>query len=191
MSSNILVVISGPSGSGKSTLVARLLEDSDDFTYSVSATTRSPRPGEVDGRDYFFVSREKFKEMIQNGDLLEWAEVYGRAFYGTPKEFILTTLKSSNIVLDADVQGGLQIMETYPDALFIFIEAESVEILEERIRSRGSMSPEDLEARLATARNELTFRDRYDHVITNIDIDQAFSELKQIIQGRLNSGSEA
>jgi guanylate kinase len=191
MSNNILAVISGPSGSGKSTLVGRLLEEFGNFSYSVSATTRPPREGEVEGQDYFFVSENLFREMIDNNMLLEWAHVYGRHYYGTPRAFVMEKLNESNVVLDADVQGGLQIMETYPEGLFIFIQAESVDVLRERILARGEMAAEDLEARMKTAEEELSHRDRYSHVITNTDLDTAYSELKNIIQNRLDRGSDA
>jgi len=181
MSSNILLVLSGPSGAGKSTLVKMVLEAYPDFTYSVSATTRPPRPGEENGKDYFFVSEEEFKEMMERGELLEWAHVYGMYYYGTPRRFIERTLEHSSIIIDVDVQGGLQIMERFPDAVFVFIKTKDIATLEERLRKRGDVPPAELESRLKTAREEMKYADRYDHVITNTSLSRAFAELRDII----------
>jgi guanylate kinase len=181
MSNNILVVLSGPSGAGKSTLVRMVLDDYEDFIYSVSATTRAPRPGEVEGKDYFFVDEERFREMIENNELIEWAKVFGTNYYGTPKTFIEETLMRKNIIIDVDIQGGLQVMETFPDAVFIFVKVDSMKTLENRIRGRGDVSEEDLRSRLETSRNEMEYSDRYNYIITNTDLDQAYSELKRII----------
>lgn len=184
MSSNILVVLSGPSGAGKSSLVRLILERCPDFVYSVSATTRAPRAGEAEGRDYFFVTPERFRQMQDTGELLEWAEVFGRYHYGTPRAFVTAKLQTGSVIVDVDVQGGLQIMKTWPAALFVFVQTDSIATLEKRIRSRGSMAPDELEARLATARNELTFKDRYDHVITNHNLEEAYRELAALIDSR-------
>jgi len=185
MSNNFLLVLSGPSGAGKSTLVRRVLDEFTDFAYSVSATTRAPRPGEQEGVHYFFVSEARFQAMIREGALIEWARVYDRFYYGTPRAFIEEQIRRGrNIVVDVDVQGGLQIMERFPAAEFVFIRTRDLATLEARIRNRGAMEPAELAARLATARAELALAGRYRHVIDNEDLAQAWAALKAVILAR-------
>lgn len=186
MSSNghFLLVLSGPSGAGKSTFVRKALEHYEDVVYSISATTRQPRGAEKHGVDYFFVSEDEFDKMIENDALLEWAQVYNKHYYGTPKEFVTETLKTKNLIIDVDVQGGLQIIEKFPAAIFIFVQAKDIKTLEQRISKRGMMLKGELKARLQTAEEEMKYRDRYDHVIINDSLDKAFSELISIIESR-------
>jgi len=187
MSSNIFLVLSGPSGAGKSTLVRMVLDEYDDFIYSVSVTTRPPRNGEIEGKDYFFVSQEKFKSMIDRGELIEWALVYRTDYYGTPRSFIEQNLKKHSIIIDADVQGGIQITAAYPDAVSVFIKAEDISILEDRLKKRGDVSQQDMEKRLATAREELSYTSQYTYVLTNTSLEDTFRELQQIIDSNRNN----
>ena len=187
MSSNILLVLSGPSGAGKSTLVKMVLDEYNDFIYSVSATTRAPRNGETEGKEYFFVSEETFKEMIENDGLIEWARVYDTDYYGTPRKFIKQNLKTVSIIIDADVQGGIQIMNKFPDAVSVFVKTEDIATLEERIRKRGDVSEDNLKKRLNTALEEMKSIPIYKHVITNTTLDEAFKDLKHIIDSHRKS----
>ena len=187
MSSNVLVVLSGPSGAGKSTLVKMMLDSYDDFIYSISATTRSPRSGEIEGKDYFFVSHGDFKEMIKNDGLIEWAKVYDTDYYGTPRIFIEENLKTANIIIDADVQGGIQIMNKFPDAVSVFVKTKDIATLEERIRKRGDVSEENMKKRLHTALEEMKSISTYKCVITNTTLEEAFQELKDIIDSHRKS----
>ena len=175
------VVVSGPSGVGKTCLCQGVLADCGDVVYSVSATTRTPREEEVDGRDYHFVDRDRFRAMIQAGELLEWAEVHGD-LYGTPRHSVLPFLNQGKIVImDLDVQGGLSMRKAFPDGVFVFIVAPSFEVLEERLRRRRSESEEALKVRLRNAREEMKFRKYYDYLIVNNVLDETLARLKSII----------
>jgi guanylate kinase len=179
-----LVVISGPSGAGKTTLLKRLYASCPrPLTASVSATTRPPRPGETDGVDYHFLSREDFARRRQAGEFLECFEVYQRGdWYGTLKSEVAPSLAAGKwVVLEIDVQGTLAVLEHYPDALTIFVRPRSVEELERRLRQRGTESEAALERRLDVARRELSFIDRYRYQVVNDDIDQAVQELCEIL----------
>ncbi|MFH1708057.1 MAG: guanylate kinase [Planctomycetota bacterium] len=190
MGANFMLVLSGPSGAGKSTLVRRILAEYSGFTYSVSATTRAPRPGEREGVDYFFVSEERFQAMIREDALLEWARVYDRFYYGTPRAFVEEQLRQGrDLVVDVDVQGGLQIMDRFPAAEFVFVRTRDIATLEARIRDRGTMNPAELTARLATARAELAQAGRYRHEIVNEDLEQAWAELQAVIRARKASAA--
>ena len=175
-----LVVISGPSGSGKSTLVARLLARPDlRLTVSVSATTRAPRPGEVPGRDYIFLTPREFEEA--RGDLLESAVVHDH-HYGTPAGPVFRAIEQGLcVVLVIDVQGGFQVRRKVPDALLVFIQVPGLEVLEARLRARGTDSPETIEKRLATARRELELASLYDVQVVNDDLDRAVGQLATIL----------
>ena len=179
-----LVVVTGPSGVGKSTVVQEVLRQTG-ARFSVSATTRSPRAGEVDGREYRFVDRETFEGLIERGELLEWAEVYGD-YYGTPAGPIAEAVAADEIViLEIDVQGGLQVHATAPDATFILIEPPSREVLAERLGGRGSETPEALSRRLAAADEEIaTARSSgvYNHRVVNNELAQAVTDVADIIQ---------
>ncbi len=176
-----LIVISGPSGAGKSTVVFKAMEGRDDLCFSTSVTTRKPRPGEVDGREYFFVDLERFDEMIANDELLEHA-VYVANSYGTPRKYVEDKLDSGmNVLLDIEVQGARQVAEKMPEAVKIFIIPPSLQELERRLVGRGTDTPRAIEARLIRARQEYREADFYDYIIVNDDADLAAEELKAIL----------
>ena len=175
-----LVVVSGPSASGKSTLWKRLVEHPQ-VGFSVSATTRSPRPGEVDGKDYFFVSEERFEDFIQQGELLEHANVHG-CCYGTLKSEVEKALQLGlDIVLEIDVQGAEQLRESGLPLVTIFVMPPSFETLVERLRSRGSESEEQMARRLSIAQEEMTQADLYDHVVVNDDLETMIQGVHKLL----------
>ena len=176
-----LIVISGPSGAGKSTVVFKAIEGREDFCFSTSVTTRKPRPGEVDGREYFFVDPDRFKEMVANDELLEHAEYVANS-YGTPRAYVEEKLAAGmNVLLDIEVQGARQIHEKKPDAVMIFIIPPSLEELEKRLRGRGTDTDRAIEARLIRARQEYQEADFYDYLIINDDAGKAAEELSASI----------
>ena len=176
-----LIVISGPSGAGKSTVVFKAIEGREDVCFSTSVTTRKPRPGEVDGREYFFVDPDRFKEMVENDELLEHAEYVANS-YGTPRAYVEEKLDAGlNVLLDIEVQGARQIHEKKPDAVMIFIVPPSLEELEKRLKGRGTDTERAIEARLIRARQEYQEADFYDYLIINDDADKAAKELSAII----------
>jgi len=173
----ILFIVSAPSGAGKTTLCRALRRHFTDLRYSISHTTRAPRPGEEDGVDYFFIGPDEFKTAIQTGAWAEWAEVHGN-YYGTSAAFLESGLASGNgILLDIDVQGMHQILERFPDSVTIFIMPPSLEVLKARLVSRGSDSTAVIAGRLANAEKEIAQRERYQHVIVNDDLARAKAEL--------------
>lgn len=177
-----LFVVSGPSGAGKGTMVALVRDRLPRLGLTVSATTRSPRAGEVDGKSYYFLSQDEFDRKVQAGEFVEWAHVHGHC-YGTLASEVERNLASgSSLILEIDVQGALQVREHYPDAVLVFIKPPSLDVLRERLVHRGTESAESLELRLASARQELELADRYDEVIVNDDLDRATSELVGIIE---------
>ncbi len=176
-----LFVISGPSGAGKSTVVFKAIEGRNDMCFSTSVTTRKPRPNEVDGREYFFVDLDRFREMVENDELLEHAEYVANS-YGTPRKYVEDKLDSGlNVVLDIEVQGARQIKAKKPDAVFVFIIPPSMEELRRRLVARGTDSERAIEARLIRARQEYAEADFYDYIIVNDDADKAAKELSAII----------
>ena len=176
-----LIVISGPSGAGKSTVVFKAMEGRDDLCFSTSVTTRKPRPGEVDGREYFFVDLETFADMIAKDELLEHAEYVANS-YGTPRRYVEDKLNAGmNVLLDIEVQGARQVNEKMPEAVKIFIIPPSLEELERRLVNRGTDTARAIEARLIRARQEYREADFYDYIIVNDDADRAAEELKAII----------
>ena len=163
-----LVVVSGPSGVGKGTVLKYVLER-DDFVYSVSATTRNPREGEVDGVNYFFIEKDKFESMIDGGEFIEYA-CYNGNYYGTPKFFVEDMLsKGKNVILEIEVQGAVQVKKIVPDATFVFVAPESREILAARLRGRGTETEDVIAGRLAIAEKEIRACLMYDYIVVNRD----------------------
>ena len=179
-----LLVVSGPSGSGKSSIVRELIERLG-IEFSVSATTRLPRPGERHGVHYNFISRRDFEKMIENDELLEWA-IYNNRYYGTPQALIEETLADQrDILLEIEIQGARQVRERKPEAIMYFIAPPSLEELERRLRRRGDTSDEDIEDRLEIAKSEMAEApDLFDHIVVNDNLDQAISELEGLITTR-------
>lgn len=176
-----LIVISGPSGAGKSTVVFKALEGREDICFSVSVTTRKPRPNEVDGKDYFFVDLDQFRDMVANDELLEHAEYVANS-YGTPKAYVEKKLNDGmNVLLDIEVQGAKQIKEKMSEAVMVFIIPPSMEELEKRLRGRGTDSERKIEARLIRAREEYEAADFYDYIIVNDDAEKAAEEFSAVI----------
>jgi guanylate kinase len=175
------VVISAPSGAGKTTLARSLVQSDPNLTFSISATTRPPRPHEVDGRDYYFVDDAEFERMINESELLEWAEVHGRK-YGTPKRSVAEPLKrGQTVVLDIDVQGARQVRANFPDAVLIFVLPPSVEELQRRLTRRGSETAAERQTRLETALKELAATPEFDFVIVNDTFEKAVGDLQTIL----------
>lgn len=171
-------VISGPTAVGKGTVVARLRELHPEVFVSVSATTRPPRPGEVDGVHYHFVSAERFDELVATDGLLEWAVVHGTHRYGTPRRPVDEAVAQGRcVVLEIDLQGARQVRTTYPDAQQVFLEPPSWDELVRRLVGRGTETPEQQQRRLVTAREELARAGEFDHVVVNREIDQAVADL--------------
>ena len=180
MSKGKLLVLSGPSGAGKSTVVSKLMERRGDVCFSVSATTRAPRPGEQDGVNYFFVTRERFEEMVRTGELLEHAEYVGNC-YGTPRAYVEQRLEAGyNVILDIEVQGARQVMEAAPEAVLVFLIPPTLAELERRLRARGTESYEVIRGRLERAKEECR-SDFYRYIVINDDADTAAKELDAII----------
>lgn len=176
-----LVVLTGPSGVGKGTLLKALLQNHPDIYLSVSATTRKPRPGEVDGQNYYFLNRSQFNEMIAAGEFLEWAEFAGNC-YGTPRKEIEKQIAEDKIVLlEIEVQGARQVRQSFPEALQIFILPPSVAELEKRIRGRGQDTEEAIIKRLQQAETELTAASEFDVQIVNDNLNEALSALETAI----------
>lgn len=176
-----LIVLAGPSGVGKGTLLARLLREHPELGVSVSVTTRQPRAGEVEGEQYFFVSRDRFSEMVEDDELLEWAEFAGNC-YGTPKAPIMAALeKGQSVVLEIELQGARQVRKTFPASKQVFVLPPSEAALEKRIRSRGQDSEAAIAKRLAQAKVELAAAAEFDLRIVNDDFDRAFAELEAAV----------
>jgi guanylate kinase len=178
-----LFIISAPSGAGKTTLSRAILKHFTDMLYSVSYTTRSPRKGEQDGVDYYFISKEAFKKNMEMGRWSEWAEVHGN-YYGTSAEFIEKGLSSDrDILLDIDVQGTIQILKRHPDSVTIFVLPPSMDTLRQRLEMRGTESKTVLIRRLENAKKEMAHKNLYRHVIVNDQLLSAIEELISIIEG--------
>lgn len=176
-----LIVISGPSGAGKSTVINRLMELRNDVCFSVSVTTRAPRAGEVEGRDYFFVSRERFDSLVEEGMLLEHAEYVGNC-YGTPRDYVERRLKSgTSVILDIEVQGASQVVRADPDAVSVFILPPSGGELERRLRGRNTDSEEKIRSRLLQAKRECAEAGKYGYIVVNDSAETAARELDAII----------
>ena len=181
MAKGFLMVLSGPSGSGKGTVSKALMEKRDDIVFSVSATTRKPRVGEIDGENYFFLSEEKFQSMVENNEFLEHAFVHTN-YYGTPKKFVMEEIEKGEIVLlEIDVQGALQIKKNYKEAVFIFLLPPTMDELRERIVKRGTETEEDINTRFSNAFKELDFVGEYDFFVVNDKVENAVDDIEAII----------
>lgn len=177
----LLIVISGPSGAGKGTICKSFMERNKDVVLSVSATTRSPRKGEVDGVNYHFMTKEQFKDKIEANDFLEYAEVYDN-FYGTPKSNVEELLESGkDVILEIDIQGALKVKENTEDGVFVFILPPSMEELKQRIIKRGSETEESLMKRFKSAYKEINFVSKYNYAVVNDEIETAVEKLESII----------
>jgi len=182
MPSGKLIVISAPSGSGKTTIAKEIMNRFPDLGFSVSGTTRSKRVGEVDGRDYFFLTREEFKRRIDRGEFVEWEELYGDC-YGTLKNEVDRVLRSGHhLLFDVDVKGGLSIKKYYSNALLIFIRPPSVEALKDRLLKRQTEDDITLKRRLHRATMELELGNKFDHQVVNDELDRAIREVQSIIE---------
>lgn len=181
MRKGLLIVISGASGTGKGTVCKKILADLPKIAYSISATTRAPRPGEVDGREYYFLNVEEFKAWIAEEKFLEYAEVYGN-FYGTPLNKIEERLnRGEDIILEIDVQGALNVKKKCPEGIYIFLLPPSLEELKNRIEGRGTETPESLARRLKNAVAEIKIGLQYDYVVVNDTIDNAAAQIEAIL----------
>ncbi|MDN5293558.1 MAG: guanylate kinase [Eubacteriales bacterium] len=177
----LLIVVSGPSAAGKGTVCRELLNCQPDLVFSVSATTRPPRPGEVDGKNYYFISREEFERMVAAGEMLEWAEVYGN-FYGTPRKAVVEWLdQGRDVLLEIDIQGARQVRRQFPRGVFIFLMPPSLAELERRIRERGTETEEAVQRRLASAAAEIAACREYDYVVVNDRVEDAVAKIRAII----------
>ena len=177
---NVLAVISGPSGVGKGTVIKKMFSMRPDLVESVSCTTRQPRAGEQDGKDYFFVTRQRFEEMIAQGELLEYSAHFEN-YYGTPRAFVENTLKTGDIILEIDVDGALNVKKAYPSAVLIMILPPSMEELERRLKERGTESDEKIALRISRAAYELAQKDKYDYCVVNESVDGAAEQILEII----------
>ena len=177
-----LFVISGSSGVGKGTLLKQLVQRNPELEVSISATTRNPRPGEVDGVNYFFTSKEDFLKEVENGDFLEWAEFNGN-YYGTKQAWVERNLnKGRNLILEIETKGALQIKEKMPDAVLIFILPPSLEELEHRLRGRNTEDEATIQGRLHEVKREIECSKNYDYRIINDDLEKALSELEKLVK---------
>ncbi len=177
----LLIVMSGFSGAGKGTLLKSVMSQYDNYVFSVSMTTRSPREGEVDGKDYFFVDRQTFEKTIEEDGLVEHAEYCGN-YYGTPKAYIERKLKEGmNVILDIEVMGATQIKKKFPNALMIYVVPPSIEILRERLSKRGSETKEVIDKRLLKAKEECEYISDYEYIIVNDDLEEAKKKFINIV----------
>lgn len=181
MPAGFLLVLSGPSGAGKGTVCEALMKESDDVVFSTSVTTRSKRPSEVDGVNYFFVDENRFNEMTENGELLEYAKVHEN-YYGTPKKFVDEQIKNGEIViLEIDVQGAMQVKKKFDNAIYIFLLPPNMEELKRRIIGRATEDSDVVELRFKNAFKELDYIESYDYVVINETVEQAVEDIKTII----------
>ena len=178
-----LIVISGPSGAGKDTVVKKLLETNSNIELSVSMTTREPRKGEKEGVDYFYVSNEEFQKQIDNGNLLEYANVFGSNYYGTPKDKVLNNIKKGkDVILVIDIQGAIQVKEAMPESIFIFIMPPSMKELKKRLIERDTESSEKILERFKTAYKEINEATKYNYVVINDQVEKAAKKIECILE---------
>jgi len=177
-----IIVISGPSGCGKTTICKELIKKNKNFVFSVSYTTRLKREGEINGKDYFFVSEQEFLKMVRQKKLVEWAKVYNN-YYGTPKEPLLKAINSGkDILLDIDVQGGKNIKKIFPESILIFVLPPSYEVLKQRIISRAKDKPEEIKKRLKNLEKEIKNSKYYDYFIINDNLEETIKNIQSIIK---------
>ena len=180
----LLVVVSGPSGAGKGTVLAHAIRNYPNLQYSVSVTTREPRPGEVDGVNYYFVTKDRFKDMLAGGELLEHQQVYGN-FYGTPKQKVLDKLEEGfDVVLEIDVKGALDIKNKFPQAVMIFLTPVNRSTIEERLRGRDTETEEQLKVRIESAIDEIKQAVFYDYIVVNEDAEKGAEDIINIIKAQ-------
>ena len=179
----LLLVVSGPSGVGKGTLVKALMDRNSKIKMSVSATTREPRPGEIEGVHYFFKTEEEFKAMVDRGEFLEYIHVFGSKYYGTPRSFVEQHLENGyDVILEIDVQGAMKVKQAFPDAVLMFITAPSMSEIKSRLIGRGTETMEQVEKRFATAFEEIKMIPQYDYVIVNDVVDVAVHHMEAILE---------
>ena len=182
----LMVIISGPSGAGKGTVVKELLKISDTVKLSISATTRNPRAGEEDGKEYYFLKRETFKKMIEEDGVLEYAQ-YCENYYGTPKKYVLENMQEGNdVILEIEIQGRNEVVKKYPDAVSIFIVPQSYQVLEHRLRGRGTEDDATIAKRLNTALEEMKIALSYDYIVINDDLDECVNDILSILTAEKN-----
>ncbi|MBP5466016.1 MAG: guanylate kinase [Clostridia bacterium] len=181
---NVLIVLSGPSGVGKGTL-AKMLVEKDNIALSVSCTTRLPREGETEGKDYFFITKNQFSDKIKEDGFLEYSEHFEN-FYGTPKDFVLEQLKTKDVLLEIEVNGGLQVKKKFPEAVLIMVVPPSLEEVKKRLEARHSETEEKINLRMSRIGYELGKRGDYDYEVVNDNLEKAFSELEKIIEKEKN-----
>lgn len=180
-SKNVLLVLSGPSGVGKGTIAKLLIERNADISLSISCTTRAPRSGEVDGREYFFIPKDRFESKIKEGGFLEYSQHFEN-YYGTPKKFVLNSLDKNNVLLEIDVNGGLEVKRNYPEAVLIMITPPSIEEVRNRLIKRSTESIEKIDLRMQRIDYELSKKDLYDYAVVNDDLITAVEEIENIIK---------
>jgi len=190
MTTGKLVVLSGPSAVGKGTIAKYIIDSYPNYFLSVSATTRAPRPGEIDGQSYVFVSESQFRAMADSGELLEWASVHGSNLYGTPRKPVVEALaKGNNVLLEIDVQGAFQVRKSFSDAMLIFISPPAFEELEARMSTRGTESALDRATRLESARMELGLASEFDFQVINDEVARCAQEVVELVQSTKHQGS--
>ncbi len=181
MKDGLLIVVSGPSGTGKGTICKALLDTYKNINLSISATTRLPRNGEEDGKSYFFLTKEKFQNMIKENEFLEYAKVYDN-YYGTPQKYVMEEIKKgNNVLLEIDIQGALQVKEKFSQGVFIFIIPPSMAELKKRITNRGTESEDSLKKRFKSAIDEIGYVRQYDYCIVNDEVEKAVDKIKAVI----------
>lgn len=190
ISKGVLVIVSGFSGAGKGTVTKELVKRYDRYALSISATSREPRPGECDGRDYFFKSKEEFEKMIQEDAFIEHA-MYMDNYYGTPYSYVASQLEAGkDVILEIEVQGALQVKEKYPEAVTIFMSTPTAEILKKRLVGRGTETPEKIAGRLSRAQEEAELMERYDYLIINDELEECIAGLHTLIQSQHSRASQ-
>lgn len=186
-----IFVISAPSGTGKTTIIKRIMEIFPELTFSISATTRERRSFEIDGKDYFFISEEEFKKKIENDEFVELEKFYDY-YYGTLKSFVNKKLEENcSLIFEVDVKGALNIKKCYPEAILIFIEPPSIETIKQRLIQRNTESEEDFIKRIERADLEMSYKDKFDYSVLNLNLEEAINQVKEIIENKLKGDGYA